>query len=126
MSNIVKAFNHWQKKTTDDMREAPSINLIKSIINAGGKVNAYDPKALDEAQFYLKGFDVDYYTDKYTCLDAADALVLVTEWKEFRSPDFILMKSKMKGHLFIDGRNQFDSDFISNKGFRYIQIGVTG
>ena len=112
------------KPETDDMREAPSINLIRSIIKAGGQVNAYDPKAIDEAQFYLKNVEVNYCNDKYTALEAADALVLVTEWKEFRSPDFDLMQSKMNGNLFIDGRNQFKTDFIESKGFKYVQIGV--
>tara|TARA_B100000902_G_scaffold219638_1_gene208636 strand:- start:969 stop:2291 length:1323 start_codon:yes stop_codon:yes gene_type:complete len=112
------------KPETDDMREAPSINLIKSIINSGGTVNAYDPKAMNEAQFYLNDFDVLYSDDKYSALEDADALVLVTEWKEFRSPDFDLMKSKMKNHLFIDGRNQFKPEFVKSKGFKYIQIGV--
>ena len=106
------------------MEDRNFINLIKSIIKAGGKVNAYDPKAIYEAQFYLKDLAVNYYDDKYTVLDAADALILVTEWKEFRSPDFNLMLSKMKGHLFIDGRNQFKSNFVQSKGFKYIQIGV--
>jgi UDPglucose 6-dehydrogenase len=106
------------------MREAPSINLIKSIVKAGGKVNAYDPKSINEAKFYLKGFDINYCDNKYDPLENADALVLVTEWKEFRSPDFDLMRLKMKGNLFIDGRNQFRLDFIQSKGFQYIQIGV--
>jgi UDPglucose 6-dehydrogenase len=112
------------KPETDDMREAPSINLIKSIIKAGGEVNAYDPKAVHEAQFYLKGINLTYSDNKYSALQDADALILVTEWKEFRSPDFDLMRSKMKGNLFIDGRNQFKTDFIKSKGFRYLQIGV--
>jgi UDPglucose 6-dehydrogenase len=112
------------KPETDDMREAASIELIQLIVKAGGKVNAYDPKAIDEAQFYLKGIDVNYCNDKYTALEAADALILVTEWKEFRSPDFDLMKTKMNGNLFIDGRNQFKTDFIEAKGFQYLQIGV--
>ena len=112
------------KPETDDVREAPALNLIKSIIKAGGKVNAYDPKAIHEAQFYLKGFFVNYCSDKYTALEAADAIILVTEWKEFRSPDFDLMRSKMRGNLFIDGRNQFKSDFVQSKGFKYMQIGV--
>jgi len=112
------------KPETDDMREAPSINLIQSILEAGGKVSAYDPKAMDEAKFYLKNTQVNYCNDKYSALDGADALILVTEWKEFRSPDFDLIKSKMNGNLFIDGRNQFKSDFISGKGLKYLQIGV--
>jgi len=112
------------KPETDDMREAPSINLIQSIVKAGGKVSAYDPKAMDEAKFYLKDIKVNYCNDKYSVLEGADALILVTEWKEFRSPDFDLIKSKMNGNLFIDGRNQFKKDFIQDKGFQYLQIGV--
>ena len=112
------------KPETDDMREAPSINLIKSIVSAGGTVNAYDPKATKEAQFYLDGIPVNYFDDKYSALVNVDALILVTEWKEFRSPDFFLMKEKMKGNLFIDGRNQFKLNFIESKGFNYLQIGV--
>jgi UDPglucose 6-dehydrogenase len=112
------------KPETDDMREAPSISLIRSIVAAGGSVNAYDPKAIKEAQFYLDGIKVNYYDDKYSVLEDVDALVLVTEWKEFRSPDFKLIKEKMKGNLFIDGRNQFDTNYIESKGFKYLQIGV--
>ena len=112
------------KPGTDDMREAPSINLIRDIINAGGTVNAYDPKAINEAKYYLRDLNVNYFQDKYSVLESADVLVLVTEWKEFRSPDFELIKSKMKGNLFIDGRNQFNSDFIKEQGFSYMQIGV--
>jgi len=113
------------KPETDDMRESASIELIQSIVKAGGKVSAYDPKAIHEAQFYLKDIEVNYCNDKYTALEAADALILITEWKEFRSPDFDLMQSKMNGYLFIDGRNQFKTDFIESKGFKYVQIGVS-
>jgi len=112
------------KPETDDMREAPSINLIQSIVDAGGEVSAYDPKAMREAAFYLKDVEVNYCNDKYSVLTGADALVLVTEWKEFRSPDFETIKEKMRGNLFIDGRNQFKKEFIESKGIRYLQIGV--
>ena len=112
------------KPETDDMREAPSINLIQSIVKASGEVSVYDPKAMDEAKFYLKNIKVNYCNDKYSVLEGADALILVTEWKEFRSPDFDLVKSKMNGNLFIDGRNQYKKDFILSKGFQYLQIGV--
>ena len=112
------------KPETDDMREAPSLNLIQSIIKAGGEVNAYDPKAMQEAKSYLKEVNVSYYNNKYDVLDNADALILVTEWKEFRSPDFDVIISKMKGDLFIDGRNQFEADFIKSKKLKYLQIGV--
>jgi UDPglucose 6-dehydrogenase len=112
------------KPETDDMREAPSINLIKSVVAAGGTVNAYDPKAIHEAKFYLKGIEVNYLEDKYSALEGVDALILVTEWKEFRSPDFELIKDKMKGSIFIDGRNQFKKEYILSKGLEYFQIGV--
>jgi UDPglucose 6-dehydrogenase len=112
------------KPETDDMREAPSINLIKSVVAAGGTVNAYDPKAIHEAKFYLKGIKVNYLEDKYSALEGVDALILVTEWKEFRSPDFELIKDKMKGNIFIDGRNQFKKEYILSKGLEYFQIGV--
>lgn len=112
------------KPETDDMREAPSIPLIKSLIEAGAIVNAYDPKATQEAKFYLNGYDVNYYLNKYDALEEVDAVILVTEWKEFRSPDFDKMLELMKGNIFIDGRNQFNKDYISSAGFKYFQIGV--
>ena len=79
---------------------------------------------MHEATFYLKGVNVNYCEDKYSVLDNADALILVTEWKEFRSPDFDLIKDKMKGNIFIDGRNQFKKEYILSKGLEYFQIGV--
>ena len=112
------------KPETDDMREAPSINLIKSLINAGASVNAYDPQAITEAEFYLSGYDVNYFDSKYEALKNVDAIVLVTEWKEFRSPDFNQIHSLMKGNIFIDGRNQFGKSYMKSQGFNYLQIGV--
>ena len=112
------------KPETDDMREAPSIPLIKSLIEAGASVNAYDPQAIEEAKFYLKGYDINYLSNKYHALEDVDAIILVTEWKEFRSPDFDKMLNLMKGNIFIDGRNQFNKDYISKAGFNYFQIGV--
>ena len=112
------------KPETDDMREASSIPLIKSLIEAGAIVNAYDPQATQEAKFYLNGYDVNYYLNKYDALEEVDAVILVTEWKEFRSPDFDKMLELMKGNVFIDGRNQFNKDYISSAGFKYFQIGV--
>ena len=112
------------KPETDDMREAPSIPLINSLIEAGAKVNAYDPQAVEEAKFYLKGLDVKYFDNKYKALENADALILVTEWKEFRSPDFKRIIKLMKTNVFIDGRNQFNYDQMKEQGFNYSQIGV--
>tara|TARA_B100001540_G_scaffold62987_2_gene56667 strand:- start:1424 stop:2746 length:1323 start_codon:yes stop_codon:yes gene_type:complete len=114
------------KPETDDMREAPSIPLIRSIIAAGGEVNAYDPKAMKEAKVYLKEYNINYCQNKYSALEDVDALILVTEWKEFRSPDFDLIALNMKGNLIIDGRNQYNSTQVQAKGFQYLQIGVKG
>ena len=122
-----KRFAIWGlsfKPGTDDMREAPSINLINSIVENGGEVYAYDPKASEQAKYYLKDIDVNYCSDKYSALKNADAVILVTEWKEFRSPDFNKMSDLMSQQVFIDGRNQFSKDQIESKGFEYFQIGV--
>ena len=122
-----KTFAIWGlsfKPGTDDMREAPSINLIHSIIKNGGKVNAYDPKAVGQAKFYLNTVEVNYCKDKYSALENTDAVILVTEWKEFRSPDFSKMSELMKTKVFIDGRNQFSTEQINKHGFEYLQIGV--
>ena len=112
------------KPETDDMREAPSIPLIKSLLASGATVNAYDPKAINEAKFYLKDLDVNYFNNKYDTLKDSDAVILVTEWKEFRSPDFSKILNLMKGNVFIDGRNQFSRTAMRSSGFKYVQIGV--
>ena len=112
------------KPETDDMREAPSIPLINSLIEAGAEVNAYDPQAINEAKFYLKGLDVKYFDNKYNALENVDVLILVTEWKEFRSPDFKRILKLMNTNVFIDGRNQFNYDQMEEQGFNYSQIGV--
>lgn len=122
-----KRFAIWGlafKPGTDDMREAPSINLINSLVENGGDVYVYDPKAIEQARYYLKDIDVNYCSDKYSTLKNADAVILVTEWKEFRSPDFNKMIDLMSQQVFIDGRNQFSKDQIESKGFEYFQIGV--
>jgi UDPglucose 6-dehydrogenase len=122
-----KTFAVWGlsfKPGTDDMREAPSINLINYIVKNGGKVNAYDPQSTEQAKFYLNNVEVNYCEDKYTALKDVDAVILVTEWKEFRSPDFIKMSNLMKEKVLIDGRNQFSQEQVNKHGFEYFQIGV--
>ncbi|MBU2996749.1 UDP-glucose/GDP-mannose dehydrogenase family protein [Cellulophaga baltica] len=113
------------KPETDDMREAPAIYIIKKLVEHGAEVHAYDPKAMDEAQhFYLKDVpNVTYYNSKYETLKDADAMVLLTEWKEFRSPDFEELKSQMKNSIIFDGRNQYNEELLISKGFEYFQIG---
>ena len=114
------------KPDTDDMRQAASITIIKEITKRGAVVTAYDPKAVKEAQTcYLKGNDkVTYVTSKYTALNDADAMILVTEWKEFRSPDMDEIKKRLKNPIIFDGRNQYDAKELKKLGFEYYQIGV--
>ena len=124
-----KTFAVWGlsfKPETDDMREASSITIINELTCKGAKIVAYDPKACHEAQMhYLKGNDkVSYVDSKYDALKDADGIILVTEWQEFRSPDFDEMKKLLKTPIFFDGRNQFNKVKMQNMGFEYFQIGV--
>lgn len=112
------------KPNTDDMREASSITLINTLNSAGASVIAYDPKAIKEAQKYLKDADISYVTSKYDALNDADVLALVTEWSEFRSPDFNEIKTRLKTPVIFDGRNQYDAQTLAKLGFEYYQIGV--
>ena len=113
------------KPGTDDMREAPSIYIIKELVKKGAMIKAYDPKAQKEAkEYYLKGIkEVSYAESKYDVLSDSDALLLLTEWKEFRSPDFNEIKNRLKTPLIFDGRNQYNSFDLSSYGIEYIQIG---
>ena len=113
------------KPGTDDMREAPAIYVIKELVSKGAKVRAYDPKAVNEAkEHYLKGLEnITYVTNKYDVLKDSDALVLLTEWKEFRSPDFEEIKAQLKSPIIFDGRNQYISYDMENIGLEYHRIG---
>lgn len=112
------------KPETDDMREASSIVIIKELLKAGAKIQAYDPKAMDMArQFYLKDMDVEYFDNKYDVLQDADAIVLVTEWKEFRSPNFKRMHELLKGNKIFDGRNQYKTSSMQRENFEYYAVG---
>ena len=113
------------KPGTDDMREAPAIYVIKELIKRGAMVKAYDPKAINEAkEHYLKGVQNVHYVDsKYEVLKNSSALVLLTEWKEFRSPDFEELKNQLKLPIIFDGRNQYNAFNLEKKGFEYFQIG---
>ena len=123
-----KVFAIWGlafKPGTDDMREAPAIYIINELVKRGAKIQAYDPKAMEEAKMcYLKGVEnVDYVTYKYDALKNADAMLLLTEWKEFRSPDFEEIKKQLKSPVIFDGRNQYNIFNLEEKGFEYYQIG---
>jgi UDPglucose 6-dehydrogenase len=113
------------KPGTDDMREAPAIYVIQELVNRGAIIKAYDPKAIDEAkEHYLKGIkNVTYADSKYDVLQDSDALVLLTEWKEFRSPDFEEIKAQLKTPIIFDGRNQYNTFSLEQQGFEYYQIG---
>ncbi len=113
------------KPGTDDMREAPAIYVIKELVSRGAKIKAYDPKAMYEAkEHYLKKVkNIIYVESKYDVLKYSDALILLTEWKDFRSPDFKEIKRQLKKPIIFDGRNQYNTLRLEEKGFEYHQIG---
>ncbi|MCI8574546.1 MAG: UDP-glucose/GDP-mannose dehydrogenase family protein [Oscillibacter sp.] len=114
------------KPDTDDMRESPAITVVDMLMQAGAAINAYDPQAAKSTcDFYLKGHEkIQYCDSKYEALKSADALILITEWKEFRSPDFYEIKKRLKTPVIFDGRNQYDKKRMKKYGFIYYQIGV--
>ena len=121
-----RSFAFWGlsfKPETDDMREAPSIVIADELIRRGAKVTAYDPVAISEAKTVL-GKKITYSNDAYTALKKADALLLITEWREFRSPDWSKVKSELKNPILFDGRNIYDRSDLKSKGFTYYGIGI--
>ena len=112
------------KPNTDDMREAPSLALIADLLAAGASVTAYDPEAMKETRRVLGDEPrVRYATGRNEALKGADALLIATEWKEFRSPDFDLIKAELKQPLIVDGRNLYDPALVRGMGFEYLAIG---
>lgn len=123
-----QSFGIWGlafKPGTDDMREAPAIYVIKELIRRGAKIKAYDPKAINEAKdHYLKGLqNITYEASKNDVLKNSDALILLTEWKEFSSPDFEEIKLKLNNPIIFDGRNQYINYKLENTGIEYYRIG---
>jgi UDPglucose 6-dehydrogenase len=110
------------KPQTDDMREAPALTLIDELLAAGAKVVAHDPAAMHETQRRL-GDTIEYAETNYAALEGADALVVVTDWNEYRHPDFERIKSSLKGNVVIDGRNLYNPDKMLALGFNYYSIG---
>ena len=120
-----KTFAVWGlafKPKTNDMREAPSITIINELLKRGAKIKAYDPKAFDLAQTIF-GDRIEYSKSAYDALYGADAMLLLTEWNEFRRPNFDKIKSLMKHHVIFDGRNQYNGKRLIDKGFEYYCIG---
>jgi UDPglucose 6-dehydrogenase len=122
-----KTFAIWGlsfKPNTDDMREAPSRTLIEALWEQGAKVRAFDPEGMDEAiRIYGKRDDLLLGKKPEDVLDGADALVVVTEWNLFRSPDFDVIHSKLVSPVIFDGRNIYDPELLRTKGFTYYGIG---
>jgi UDPglucose 6-dehydrogenase len=110
------------KPNTDDIREAPALYIIDALIKAGATVTAYDPEAIPNVQGVL-GHKVNYAADQYSTLAGADALIIATEWSEFRTPDFEIIESKLKNKVIFDGRNLFDVNHIREMGYHYESVG---
>ena len=111
------------KPETDDMREAPALVLIEKFLNAGAKVVAYDPAAMEESHRRI-GNKIDYAKDQYKALINADCLLIATEWTEFRAPNFQHIKKLLKKHVIFDGRNIYDKEMMKAEGFDYFCIGI--
>jgi len=112
------------KPNTDDMREASSRALMEALWAAGAKVRAYDPQAAKEAvRIYGERDDLVLCGDQETALDGADCLAIVTEWREFRSPDFEVLRKRLAAPVIFDGRNLYDPDYVEGQGFEYYAIG---
>ena len=110
------------KPRTDDMREAPAVPLITGLLAAGASVHAYDPEAMKVAKGIF-GSKIDYAANSYAALTGADALAIVTEWNEFREPDFARMRKLLRNPIIFDGRNLYNAEQIRTFGFTYLSIG---
>ncbi len=110
------------KPDTDDIREAPALYMIDALVKEGAKIIAYDPEAMNNVE-KLIGDKIQYSTNEYEALGESDALLICTEWGIFRNPDFDKMKKLMKDQVIFDGRNLYDMDEMTNRGFYYSSIG---
>jgi UDPglucose 6-dehydrogenase len=110
------------KPRTDDMREAPAITIIERLLAAGATVRAHDPEAIREAQKHF-GDRIEYSHNQYDILAGADALAIITDWSEYRNPDFERIKAALKAPLIVDGRNLYKPDRMATAGFSYIPLG---
>ena len=110
------------KPNTDDVREAPSHVIINELIEKGASIKAFDPEAIETTKDVL-GDKLEYAEDRYSLLSDADALIICTEWHEFRRPDFKKMRGLMKTSLIFDGRNLFKPERMAELGFEYFSVG---
>jgi UDPglucose 6-dehydrogenase len=120
-----KRFAVWGlafKPNTDDIRDAPALDIIEALLNDGASVVAYDPEAMKNVRNQI-GNKIEYVESQYDALEMADALIIATEWSEFRTPDFEKMTSLMKNKVIFDGRNVFDLNQMKELGFYYVSIG---
>ena len=109
------------KQNTDDMRDAPSLDIVPALIDAGATVKAYDPEAMEEASHLMDG--IEYAENPYAALEGADAMVIVTEWDQFRALDLDRIKETLSGNVVVDLRNIYDVDDMTKRGFAYTSIG---
>lgn len=120
-----KTFAIWGlsfKPKTNDMREAPSIDIINLLLGHGAKIKAYDPQAMPQAKLIFKD-SITYVSSAYKAIEEANALILLTEWNEFRRPDFDMLKSMLKDNIIFDGRNQYNPTVLKDLGINYINMG---
>jgi UDPglucose 6-dehydrogenase len=111
------------KPNTDDIREAPALVIIEDLLARGAKIHASDPEAIESTRRVL-GNKIQYFERNYDALNGADALILVTEWNEFRRPNFALIKERLKQPVIFDGRNVYDRKTLESQGFEYHGIGL--
>ncbi|HNU15876.1 MAG TPA: UDP-glucose/GDP-mannose dehydrogenase family protein, partial [Chitinophagaceae bacterium] len=120
-----KKFAVWGlafKPNTDDIREAPALEVIEQLLASGATVTAFDPEAMPNVKKETK-LDIVFAENQYEALQGADALVICTEWNEFRTPDFDKIASQLKAKVIFDGRNLYDIEIINSLGFYYESIG---
>jgi UDPglucose 6-dehydrogenase len=110
------------KPNTDDIREAPALYIIQSLLDAGATISAYDPEAMNNVKELL-GETIFYASNPYEALKGAEALIIATEWPEFRTPDFDQIERKLKNKVIFDGRNLFELSFMKKLGYNYKSIG---
>ncbi len=122
---VIAVFGLTFKPETDDMRDAPSLTILPPLIEAGAHVKAHDPEGTEQAQTLLPK-SIEYFPDIFEAADGADAVILMTEWNQYKDLDLQLLKNKMKGKIFLDLRNVYEPNEMNDAGFEYYCIGRGG